>query len=92
MFGCCAHLIGQRVRDLATSQITVRARECQGRPKSRPFFIGDVLGYRGQDWIVVGLFMGLDQASTEVEEYLVLEGRQIVEPLDEGREARGKAV
>jgi hypothetical protein len=86
---------------LANAQITVRARDCQGRPKHRPFFIGDVLAYRGQEWIVVGLFMGVDQSSggasgkaSEVEEYLVLEGRQIEEPAhaQEGREERGKAL
>jgi hypothetical protein len=81
---------------LTTSQITVRARECQGRPKHRPFFVGDVLAHRGQEWIVVGLFMGAEQSSSEseVEEYLVLEGRQIEEPAQaqEGREERGKAL
>ena len=83
---------------MATAQITVRARECQGRPKHRPFFIGDVLAYRGQEWIVVGLFMGVEQpnseSESEVEEYLVLEGRQIEEPAhaQEGREERGKAL
>jgi hypothetical protein len=54
--------------------------------------IGDVLAYRGQEWIVVGLFMGMDQASSEVEEYLVLEGRAVESALSEGRDARGKAV
>ena len=83
---------------MATAQITVRARECQGRPKHRPFFIGDVLAYRGQEWIVVGLFMGVEQpnseSESEVEEYLVLEGRQIEEPAhaQEGREERGKVL
>ena len=82
----------------ATSQITVRARDCQVQTKPRPFFIGDVLAYRGQEWIVVGLFMGMDQANGEVEEYLVLEGRHVESArhaesaLGEGRDARGKAV
>jgi hypothetical protein len=76
----------------ATSQITVRARECHAQAKPRPFFIGDVLAYRGQEWIVVGLFMGMDQASSEVEEYLVLEGRAVESAVGEGRDARGKAV
>jgi hypothetical protein len=81
-------------RLLATAQITVRARECQGRPKHRPFFIGDVLAYRGEEWIVVGLFMGVEQSSSEVEEYLVLEGRQNEKSslAQEGREERGKVL
>jgi hypothetical protein len=77
---------------LATSQITVRARDCQVHTKHRPFFIGDVLAYRGQDWIVVGLFMGIDQASSDVEEYLVLEGRHRESVLGDGRDGHGKAV
>lgn len=85
---------------LAISQITVRARECQGQSKHRPFFIGDVLAYQGQEWIVVGLFMGVEPSSSdgEVEEYLVLEGRQIEEQAhaqderQEGRRERGKAL
>jgi len=32
-----------------------------------------VLGYRGEDWIVLGLFLGVDAVTREVEEYLVLE-------------------
>lgn len=59
---------------MVTSQITVRARDCTGRP-GRPHLIGDMLGYRGHDWVVVGLFMGADPITTEIEEYLVLEGR-----------------
>jgi hypothetical protein len=56
------------------SQITVRARDCLGRIQ-RPSFIGDVLAYRGQEWVIVGLFMGADPITSEVDEYLVLEGR-----------------
>jgi hypothetical protein len=54
------------------SQITVRARECTNKP-SRPPLIGEILDYRGQEWIVVGLFMGADPGASHVEEYLVLE-------------------
>lgn len=74
----------------STVQITVRARDCQVRAKPRPFFIGDLLTYHGQDWIIVGLFMGVDQANGEgVEEYLVLEGRQAENAMNvnEGRDA-----
>ena len=63
---------------MITSQITVRARDCLGR-FSRPSFIGDVLAYRGQEWTIVGLFMGADPITSEIEEYLVLEGRRLVE-------------
>lgn len=64
------------------SQITVRARDCVGRP-SRPPFIGDLLDYRGQEWIVVGLFMGADPVTSEIEEYLILEGRRALERREE---------
>lgn len=70
-----------------TAQITVRARDCLGR-LHRPHVIGDILAYRGQEWTVVGLFMGADPITSEVEEYFVLEGPEVVE---ERREARGKA-
>jgi hypothetical protein len=36
--------------------------------------IGDVLGYKDRQWLVVGIFMGADPMTSEVEEYLVLEG------------------
>lgn len=58
-----------------TSQITVRARDCWDRATHAPL-IGEVLAYRGQDWIVVGMFMGADPITSEIEEYLVLEGRE----------------
>ncbi|MGH2376745.1 MAG: hypothetical protein ACREJL_06600 [Candidatus Methylomirabilales bacterium] len=74
-----------------TSQITVRARDCVSRP-GRPQLIGDTLAYRGQDWVVVGLFMGADPITSEMEEYLVLEGREIDDRLVEERgEVRGRA-
>lgn len=59
---------------MANSQITVRASECVPRARGSSF-IGEVLAYRGQEWMVVGLFMGADPVTTEVEEYLVLEQR-----------------
>lgn len=68
------------------SQITVRARDCVGRP-NRPPFIGDVLDYRGQEWTVVGLFMGADPITSEVEEYLILEGRHALERREESGRA-----
>ncbi len=70
------------------SQITVRARDCLGHIH-RPSFIGDVLAYRGQEWVIVGLFMGADPITSEIEEYLVLEGRYSGE---ERRERRGVAL
>ena len=74
-----------------TSQITVRARDCLGRP-NRPPSIGDVLAYRGQDWMIVGLFMGTDPITSEVVEYLVLDGRIAGERpvVQEGREDRAR--
>jgi hypothetical protein len=36
--------------------------------------IGDVLAYRDREWVVVGLFLGADPVTSEVEEYLVLDG------------------
>lgn len=71
------------------SQITVRARDCVDRPNRSPF-IGDVLAYKGQDWVIVGLFMGADPITTEVEEYLVLEGRHVM--MEERGEQRGRAL
>ena len=65
---------------MVNSQITVRARDCVDRPSRSPF-IGDVLAYKGQDWVIVGLFMGADPITSEVEEYLVLEGRPVEEPV-----------
>lgn len=59
---------------MANSQITVRASECVPRARGSSF-IGEVLAYRGREWMVVGLFMGADPVTTEVEEYLVLEQR-----------------
>jgi hypothetical protein len=44
--------------------------------------------YRGQEWVVVGLFMGADPITSEVEEYLVLEGRVV----EERGQERGKAI
>lgn len=77
---------------MVTSQITVRARDCTGRP-GRPHLIGEVLGYRGQEWAVVGLFMGADPITTEVEEYLVLEGRPGGNgAMNERGEVRGRAL
>lgn len=55
-----------------TTQITVRARDCLDRSSRTPL-IGDVLAFRGQDWIVVGMFMGADPGTREVEAFLVLE-------------------
>jgi hypothetical protein len=76
---------------MVTAQITVRARDCTAGP-SRPHLIGDMLAYRGQDWVVVGLFMGADPITSEVEEYLVLEGRPVSDRvLDERGEVRGRA-
>lgn len=73
---------------LVTSQITVRARDCAGRPH----LIGDLLAYKGQDWVVVGLFMGADPITSEIEEYLVLEGRPVENRIVGGRgEVRGRA-
>ncbi len=69
-------------------QITVRARDCLGHIH-RPSFIGDVLAYRGQEWIIVGLFMGADPITSEIEEYLVLEGRHTE---GERRERHGIAL
>ena len=57
-----------------TTQITVRARDCLDRPSRSPL-IGDVMSYRGQDWIVVGMFMGADPGTREVEAFLVLEAQ-----------------
>jgi hypothetical protein len=54
------------------TQITVRARDCAGH-YHRPCFIGETLAYSGQHWTVVGLFLGADQVTNEIEEYLVLE-------------------
>lgn len=59
---------------MATSQITVRARDCAPRTRGVSV-IGETLAYRGRQWVVVGLFMGVDPVTTEVEEYLVLEQR-----------------
>lgn len=75
------------------SQITVRARDCVDRPNRSPF-IGDVLAYKGQDWVIVGLFMGADPITTEVEEYLVLEGRHVKDGsvTEERGEQRGRAL
>jgi hypothetical protein len=73
-----------------SSQITVRARDCVGRP-SRPPFIGDLLDYRGQAWTVVGLFMGADPITSEIEEYLILEGREGRQAL-ERREESGRTT
>ncbi len=70
------------------SQITVRARDCLGHIH-RPSFIGDVLAYRGQEWVIVGLFMGADPITSEIEEYLVLEGQHTGV---ERRERRGVAL
>lgn len=72
---------------MLTSQITVRARDCESRP-NRFHYIGDQLTYRGQEWVIVGLFMGADPITSEVEEYLVLEGRV----LEERGHERGRAV
>lgn len=73
------------------AQITIRARDCADRSQ-RPLLIGDVLGYRGRAWIVVGLFMGTDPITSEVEEYLVLE-RWVTNESEahelEGRDQRG---
>ncbi len=60
---------------MATSQITVRARDCVPRARGASV-IGETLAYRGHEWMVVGVFMGLDPVTTEVEEYLVLEQRR----------------
>ena len=79
---------------VAIAQITVRARDCQRRPRWPPF-IGDVLTYRGQEWTIVGLFVGADPITSEVEEYLVLEGHGIEEQVHEadgGRGERGRAL
>ncbi len=77
---------------MVTSQITVRARDCTGRP-GRPFLIGDMLAYRERDWVVVGLFMGADPITSEIEEYLVLEGRMGGNGVkDERGEVRGRAL
>ena len=67
---------------LMSSQITVRTRDCVGRP-SRPPFIGDLLDYRGHEWVVVGLFMGADPITSEIEEYLILEGGHALERREE---------
>lgn len=81
---------------MVTSQITVRARDCTDRP-GRPHLIGDMLAYRGQDWVVVGLFMGADPITSEIEEYLVLGGRPLEDRLadrngmGERGEVRGRA-
>jgi len=72
---------------VATSQITVRARDCESRP-NRFHYIGDQMTYRGQEWVIVGLFMGADPITSEVEEYLVLEGRV----LEERGHQRGRVV
>lgn len=85
---------------MPTVQITVRARDCLRRPW-RPAYIGDVLTYRGQDWAIVGLFMGADPITSEIEEYLVIEvieGRSLedrslegsISIEEEGRETRGR--
>lgn len=58
---------------MPNSQITVRARDCVDQAR-RPMLIGDVLGYKDRQWLVVGIFMGADPMTSEVEEYLVLEG------------------
>jgi hypothetical protein len=57
-----------------TTQITVRARDCLDRPSRSPL-IGDVVTFRGQDWIVVGMFMGADPGTRDVEAFLVLEAQ-----------------
>jgi hypothetical protein len=57
-----------------STQITVRARDCLDRPSRSPL-IGDVVDFRGQDWIVVGMFMGADPGTREVEAFLVLEAQ-----------------
>lgn len=62
-----------------TSQITVRARDCRGRDTRFPS-VGEALTYQGREWTVVGLFVGADPSTSELEEYLVLEG----EPEEEG--------
>ena len=72
------------------SQITVRARDCEGRPNRFPH-IGDLLTYRGQEWVIVGLFMGADPITSEVEEYLVLEGRAEGRAVEERGQQRGRA-
>ena len=72
---------------MLTSQITVRARDCESRP-NRFHYIGDQLAYRGQAWVIVGLFMGADPITSEVEEYLVLEGRV----MEERGHERGRVV
>ncbi|MDR7518703.1 MAG: hypothetical protein QN131_03505 [Armatimonadota bacterium] len=36
--------------------------------------IGEVLIHSGREWTVVGLFMGADPTTGELEEYLILEG------------------
>ena len=58
---------------VTTAQITVPARECT--PRGRFSSVGDTLAYRGQQWVVVGVFLGTDPLATEVEEYLILEQR-----------------
>lgn len=73
---------------MPSSQITVRARDCLDRV-GRPHLIGDLLVYRSQDWVVVGLFMGADPITTEIEEYLVLEGRPVEDRGDRGVGERG---
>ncbi len=57
---------------MGATQITVRARDCRGHT-SRIASIGESLTYRGTEWTVVGLFMGADPLTGELEEYLVLE-------------------
>ncbi|MDR7522365.1 MAG: hypothetical protein QN168_07880 [Armatimonadota bacterium] len=63
---------------MTEQQITVRARDC-GEATDRVFSIGEVLTHRGREWTVVGLFMGADSTTGELEEYLVLEGLETEE-------------
>lgn len=58
---------------MTEQQITVRARDC-GEASYRVLSIGEVLIHSGREWTVVGLFMGADPTTGELEEYLILEG------------------
>jgi hypothetical protein len=57
---------------MRTTQITVRSRDCGGNT-SRVASIGESLTYLGTEWTVVGLFVGVDPVTGEVDEYMVLE-------------------
>jgi hypothetical protein len=73
------------------SQITIRARDCTHRSQ-RLLLIGDILPYKDREWVIVGLFMGVDPVTSEVEEYLVLDGWSVEELAARERGERCESV